>query len=447
MFWLSRRGRTATRPGNTAAPATLTRGEPLLREVLKHERQYWAQTGTTVAVLFGMVLVLATTFAVTAHLVAALSTEREPIQLRLDISLETGLVALGILATLVIALQVSVRGMPEGDDRERALGRRVVLERLSLVAGIGAYSIFFAVLCHFSFEEWTRHLGSLVGLLAAATLVTVLAIDAASASSGALGAKLEALRARRSQARLRARLVLRLSSTSRFTPWPTAVSRGVSVLLIGSALGALPVAQIWGMPAPQTLVTAAACIAAASVITSTLVIFARVLSVRGQVGLSAYIWMVTIAIAGAVGGAIFALILASNPRPFVEQMLLGALTTFIFLVQVALLTGRVPTRHGGTRASIGHRIVTASLAAKIGSLRPKDATNGHPEKASAISSLVLFTSFIVPPVAVLMAQLQLTRGGSRATLARLTQARLVAIGLTVLMVAMVGSLVFRDSLV
>jgi hypothetical protein len=122
MIWFSRRGpRAKLWKEAPAAPISVGAAEPRLSEVLKYEHAYWRQTAVTVASMFGMVLVFAVFVSVSSAIGHSFGEGPVRLSARLDISFGAGAVALGILSTLVIALQVSVRGTPASDDPERIL--------------------------------------------------------------------------------------------------------------------------------------------------------------------------------------------------------------------------------------------------------------------------------------------------------------------------------------
>jgi len=443
MFWFTRRSRQARADHGLPVLSPQKTEEPRLRTVLRYELAYGRQTALTVALLFGMVALIAGLIAISAKAGEAFGAP-ETFSFRLPFSFETGLASLGILATLVIALQVSVRGMSGSDDRERALGRQLVLETVSLVTGLSGFLIFFAVVGSYSPSEGFARLGQLIALLGGATLIAVIAVDAATASSGTFGKKLGMLRDLNAYSRLRAVLAIRRTSTTHATSWPKTITGAVAVLVGGSIAAALPLASQWGFDLVTVLPIVAALVAVAVTILSVFTTFANFMSAHGQYGLSVYTGSIGLMVVALTAGALFT-VSAEAPAhtTTAARVVLVAGSITILLLQTALLTGRFPVR-GGTVPSIGHRIVTASVWRSAEKLRAKRAEplDVLPSSPSAGSTYLVVAAFVVPPIVTITAHVQLAVESRPATRSRLKQARFISGVVTVLLTVAMAALVF-----
>jgi hypothetical protein len=445
MLWFTRRSRQTKAEQGPPALSPQERDEPRLRTVLRYELAYGRQTATSVALLFGMVALIAGLIAISATAGEAFDAP-EALSFRLPFSFETGLASLGILATLVIALQVSVRGMSGSDDRERALGRQLVLETVSLVTGMSAFLIFFAVVGSYSPSESFARLGQLIALLGGATLIAVIAVDAATASSGSFGKKLGTLRDLNAYARLRGVLSARRTSTTHTTTWLKTISGAMVVLVVGSIAAALPLALQWRADLIMVLLLTAALVALAGTLMSVVSAFANLMSAHGQYGLSVYMWMIGAMVTAGTASALFTVSAdAPTPSTTAARAVLSAGSIMILLLQTALLTGRLPVR-GGSVPSLGHRVVTASIWKSVEKLREKRAKplNVSASRPSIGSTLLLVAAFVVPPVVAITSHVQLAVESRPATRARLKRGRLISAVVTVLLTLAMTALVFYE---
>lgn len=129
---------------------------------------------------------------------------------RFDISAPSALAASGVLATLIVALQVGVRTPFSKEDLPAAAARQIGLESLASLAGAAAFTVGLAATIG---QEGTWNLGDplrYAAPLVGALLLAIFAADAASASSARLGEAIALERKKASSDRLK-RAIQKLS--------------------------------------------------------------------------------------------------------------------------------------------------------------------------------------------------------------------------------------------
>ena len=394
-FWR----RPVTAVVDVPAPSVMASSPLRLSKALREERRYWR---TIVIQMVGTLAITVITLALIAALVWASTWFGGP---RLDIpfalSPSSGAEALALLAAIIIALQVSVRGGVSGDDPNKALGRQFAIEGASRLTAFAAFTVVLGVwLADASFEPAT--LVRVILFLAAATFLAGIAADAAVASSFRYGAEISRLAQRDSFIRLRARLVWRLRTAPPDGTLPAQLIQVALILVVGNVVSSAVVTYI-GFPDGTTdawwqlfLI-----LSAVSVTCLVLMAFAKSSAVSGDFVTSAYLWfMAILPLAGVTVFAISAVIIQGLPG--LPQLIVAlAFAVSLAVIQPALLTGRLPALRGGMTTSWVFTATTHCLAKKIGKADPRRRemarSRAHSGPSlSAITALVL--AVILPPV-------------------------------------------------
>jgi hypothetical protein len=410
------------------------------RKVLESERDYRSRLILIPTLAFVINFVIAASITFAKWLTEKFDPESALLLVRLDIPGGSGLGALAILAAVVIALQVSVRGTTIVGEPERALGRQFVLEGTATLTCLGAYSIFFAVLANNYPSDVLANLGSLFGLLAGATLVAALAFDAASASSGAQRQLINKERDVIARERLNNRLQAWKGSTTRSMPKIVVVAHAIVVVVGGSAISGLLLASQWGVDYAMsvvlftTLFVMTMCVWIAG-----LASLARLLSAQNQYDFAAVCWVGSVGSAVATFGAAF-LISSISPQANLEseRIVIPIAVVFVVLVQSTLLAGRIPDGRGGTFPSAGYRYVTWRLEIAARRLDQRgNSGSPRPDPTSPVSKLLLLGAVLLPPVVVVLSMVQLAQEDSPRTRTHLRAALAISCLLTVALAATV----------
>jgi hypothetical protein len=160
------------------------------------------------------------------------------------VSLPTGFGALGVVATGIVALQVSVRTAPPIPDRNKALGRQVVLEAISQFAGAVGFLFAFGMM-----SGWNGDIGRLnyfepLGPFVVAALLAIVASDAAAASTFQLGNAVSKARAALQKVRWRSRHDGRALRSDPLGV-PAAIAQVACALIVLPLLTVLAYAIVW----------------------------------------------------------------------------------------------------------------------------------------------------------------------------------------------------------
>ena len=393
--------RPATAVVDVPAPSVVASSPLRLSKALREERRYWR---TIVIQMVGTLAITVTTYALIAAVVWASSWFGGP---RLDIpfalSPRSGAEALALLAAIIIALQVSVRGGVSGDDPNKALGRQFAIEGASRLTAFAAFTVVLGVwLADASLEP--ASLVRLVLFLAAATFLAGIAADAAVASSFRYGVEISHLAQRDSFIRLRARLVWRLRTAPTEGTLPAQLVQVALILVVGNVVSSAIVTYI-GFPDGTTdawwqlfLI-----LSVVSVTCSVLMAFAKNSAASGDFLTSAYLWFMTLLpIAGVTVFAVGAVVIQGLPR-LPQHIVALAFAVSLAVIQPAFLTGRLPALQGGMTTSWVFTATTRGLAKKIGKADPrheKTVRSRHQSGLSVSAIAAVFFAVILPPVGV-----------------------------------------------
>ena len=181
-----------TRDRDAAAVAIPVKSlEERAAEVIEHHRRYWATLWANLAMnLSAVAFIVGVPYVIfEASRLALLHLNGVALpQFRFMLSGPSALAAFAILATLVVALQVSVRAPLPTDDLAAAEARQISLEALARLCGASAIAV--GVSAAFGQLPMTGTLDAMryLGPLAGAVLLALFAGDAASASNERLGA-------------------------------------------------------------------------------------------------------------------------------------------------------------------------------------------------------------------------------------------------------------------
>lgn len=175
---------------------TLAPASPPIRmqEVIRYEKEYWRRIAREVGEGFFLMLAIAVLLYGLRWFEQINGVESFWAGLRLDVAPQTGLGLLALLTTIVIGLQVTIRGMPGIDNPTIALGRQLAIENAARAAGFTSFAIFLAVAGYYIRERFATEPALLPGVFVASVLVAGLAADATTASSERFGLALDAVR-------------------------------------------------------------------------------------------------------------------------------------------------------------------------------------------------------------------------------------------------------------
>jgi len=373
-----------------------------MSRVFREERRYWVNVAIRLVVSF-----LVAALTVFAYWALTLTFGRGvPIWGPIGLDTEAATTALGLLATVVIALQVSVRTPISTENPNQALARQLALESVSNIAAAAAFGIFFAVAVTLKNPNLADDAGFLSLIFAAATVLAGLAADAGAASSIKFGSRIYKARELAEHTRLRALLLAR----NRSAPHPLSVSDTLRQLLlivvVGSAVNAALYAAILA-PTVDFLVWAAIyllCLVA-SILLLGLATLARALIAIGQNLFGIYVLSITSIAAITVAVAA----IGSNVRGqsgYVDWLVLCevSLVLGVSVVQVLLWTGLIPWRQRTAIRGVGFELSTRWLASRVRATHPRERLQreAFPKNPSPASIGVLLLSVFFGPAGALL---------------------------------------------
>lgn len=174
----------AVQAGPVVAPKL--EGEALAKKALLGENAYWLKLGK-------YVLAGATAYAVFLFCMWAVSVNVKggaaAFLFRNDLSSNSGLMGMAILATIIVALQIAVRNPSPFDGEDRGMGRARALEFIAAICGSAAMAIGIAVAIRSASDgnlDPLHVLGPVVG----GFLLAALAADASCGTDTILGSDL-----------------------------------------------------------------------------------------------------------------------------------------------------------------------------------------------------------------------------------------------------------------
>lgn len=319
--------------------------------ILREQERYWATLGRHV---MGAAFPLAG-IAILAGVGELSRGSATDIALRFEISTGSALGALGILATIIVALQIAVR--TPGDDPDDAvpeqLARQRVLESLAEVAGMAAIAVAVATaIANFPVDD-VVDIPAQFGPPFGGLLLAVLAADAACASENRLDPLVR--RASRKIVLARIDLLLRSHSDLRTPPFWLRLAQIIFVV-VGVPAGVTAISVLlwpattqWSIPVrASTLVFLTVFYA----VGSTLYVQARLRrqTIRavevGVVVIGVGATTVSIIAALGLGGSLHDIVL-SDTRGLIVHILASSFLVFSPLVVVFLLCGRLPGGYPG----------------------------------------------------------------------------------------------------
>lgn len=409
---------------------------PSPQNVLQHQRSYLSRLKRYLVVAFLGTLFFAACLYGSAALYDNLGQEwRDSIGLTgsprnlaarvaLDISIDQAISGLATLAALVIALQVSVRSLTNTEDAERALGRQRVLEDIAAFTAFGAYAIFFAAAAHFPPDGWLTRAGPLVGLLVGSTLIALLAADAASATPNQLNHDVGREQRSLTISQLRESVEKRNSRVSSTPSVFRPIALAVAIVTVGAGAVGLAVGII--APAGYKLVAGilfSVAVAVYSLAAGTGVSLATYFAASRAYVFSAAVAVLTTGVTVGFAFSIFAMLRGLPAIGPASQTVLTVIAVTSVLLQIALLSGRVPGRHKKLSSSIGYQLVTRQLTIAIRRLEVEgsEKVGDEVDRASRLSMLWLVLAFVVPPVAAVLALVELIQAQSQRTVAPTVQ--------------------------
>jgi hypothetical protein len=418
-----------------------------MRDVIRHERSYWRRVGVEVVVSFVLTVLLGALLYLFKFLGSKPGFESLWAKLRLDISPQTGLVALGLLATLIIGLQVSVRGMPDAGDPTRTLGRQLALENTARVAGFSSFAIFLAVMGNYTIEGIAVNPARLLGVLAASVLLAGLAADAASASRERFGNDVEKARKHDAYVRLRATLYARRVAVPRIVPNRDVAGQVGFIILAGSIVPGVLYAMLG--PTDHVFIDTAQAsgfVALVGVISATTLSVASAAVAFRSLLLAAYLWAMCVAMLITATLVTFVAVhQVSTTHDWFAQLVAPILVLFIWLWQALLLSGRVPLPRGQLAGGLGYHAVSWALGRRVAkrSFTAKVDETALRARVSPRSVTTLVAAFVLPPVAALASHLQLRAPASPATRRVLRSSLVISYILLALLAAATGAILLH----
>jgi len=384
-----------------------------MSQVFREERRYWVNIAARVGLGFAVSFVAFIFFFAIRALVPDSASD---VPLRFDMSTEQTIAALALFATIVIALQVSVRSGATSENANQVLGRQLALELAANIAAAAVFVIPFAVAANFELEERGSNAPFLLAMFAVAAALAGLAADAAVASSITFGPKIYKERETAEHNRLRARLVERVNSapvplSGRGSVVQVALigvgGAGVNATIYAAYLGFNHVAPIWWGLGIASLVVSGLMAGLYCAVQSQFVIGERLLG--------SYLLLLTVLLLVVLTFALVSLRPSLRPDALsvLISLLVPVLIAGVLIVQALLWTGLIPARRGIWIRGGGYQLVTQRLASRVDATHPNQRRQQelHPTGASIASIGILCLSFLLAPVGVLLALKFLQRPG------------------------------------
>lgn len=374
-------------------------------EVIEHHRLYWAALGSNVLMnAMSVLVIVGVPYAIFQSTRFALIRTHgaELPDFRFDLSGSSALAAFAVLATLVVALQVSVRAPMPTDDVPAAEARQISLEALARLCGASAIAVgaaaAFAQLPTPGTLDSMRFLGPIAG----AILLALFAGDAASASNARLGEAMTELRAKIASDRLIAALD-KIDRETRSPGWAGYVLQSAAGVLALPVLLSFGYFLLWTDNAPEVwfVFAAAALFAGLQALAIGLIVTIRNLWVRRDRLLAAY-WA---CLFGACFLAVTAFAYAFQPPPVPSdaRSLLGrlavtAVVVAIWTISSVALATRLPwSRWRGPGSGILAALLRFSIRKSTRTILPSES--GLPARLWVIVA----TSVALPPVGLFWA--------------------------------------------
>ena len=339
-------------------------------EVIKQQKRYWAKLHLNVCLHASIVF-----FAIGVPLVAleivrfaiASTTHQEILHVGFALSGSMALAAFAVLATLIVAVQISVRTPAPGDDQHAADARQIILETLARLCGAGAVAVGVgASLSHLpslTFVDSVRFLGPLAG----AYLLALFAADAASASNARLGKAINDEN-KRLFIEILENAADRISDSTRPQSWKGNVVQLVAVLVLAPAGLVALIFLLWGEYAPGWLDFAldVGYFSAYTVLATTALVLARNQWARADwIGAVYWVGLFTLSLGAVAVMAWLVLpsIVVTDARTATGRALLSAGLAAVWYTMCATLAWRVPfSKRRGVGAAVLIRLLRRTAA-------------------------------------------------------------------------------------
>lgn len=357
------RGRTPpneSRPTEAKAPAPVLL-ELNLDEALQHESSYWRQLIGQL-LLSGFLAVFSVGVLVAIPYVGLSPTATDRWLSSIDIGIETpfGLGALGILATAIVALQVSVRSTPVAPEPERRLGRQVALESVARLAGLAAFAIAIGMTIRHGVDLVNLNIFALFGPPAGALLLAAIAADAAMTSASDHGHLLDEARKKRATTRIQAIVDRRARESEPPSRRSACVQIVGAFVLIPVALGVL-YCLMAGFRSLYAFGWASLFASVVIFISLGLVFVGRLFRDRGETFIWAYFYllgMIAIALPTVFAFRSLPGLIWSDTRGLFFRVILALALGAGSLVCVHILTRTIP---GSTTRGVGYQLLATLL--------------------------------------------------------------------------------------
>jgi len=392
------RGRTPPNESRLAEPEVPAPVLPELNldEALQHESSYWRQ-------LIGQILLSVSLAVFSVAVLGAIPYINRPRTATdqwlssVDIGIETpfGLGALGILATAIVALQVSVRSTPVAPEPEKRLGRQVALESVARLAGLAAFAIAIGMIIRHGVDLVNLDIFALFGPLAGALLLAAIAADAAMTSASDHGRLLDEARKKRAVTRIQAIVDRRARESvppGRLSIWIQILG---SFVLLPLALGAL-YCLVAGFPSLFVFGWASLFAIVVILLSLALVILARFFQDRGETFIGAYFYvigMIAIALPTAFAFRSLPGEIWSDARGLIFRIILALALGAGSLLCVFLLTHTIP---GSTTRGIGYQLLVSSLERVVKRKKSQTFALSPGNRSESLALAIFF-----PPAAIM----------------------------------------------
>jgi hypothetical protein len=370
-------------------------------EVIEHQRLYWSKLTANLVASLSVAFFAAVLPYLALEVAGALSVARggEYEWAGIELSGPSALAAFAVLATLIVALQVSVRAPLPNEDIPAAAARQIALESLARLCGAAAIAVGFAAAFTYLPLSTSVDVMRFIGSIAGAFLLAFFAGDAASASSTRLGDAMAEERKRAHTARLTA-AVVELDTQSDQLALRGYALQFVVVVVVVPVATVVSYFLLWDDPRVNAgfVALAAAFFATVELIAVGLLIAARSQWIRGE-RLWACYWMGVFVLCGCLIG-VLAFTFQPGGWPSDARSVIGraVVTLAVLTIWIGTCVSVITHEPFSRRRGVGSVLLRWGLQRSIDS-----AARATPSRLGARTSALYALCILVPPLGLIWA--------------------------------------------